>query len=216
MAKNDKKETIRTLDKVAEALEGEKRKFVQSVELAINLKQIDLSNPKNRVDGEIVLPKGRGKKIKVAIFATGELAVNAKKVADRVLSAEDIDDLDDKKKVKKLANEYDFFLSEPQLMVKIGKNLGQVLGPRGKMPKPIAPQANLEQVMARMRNTVRARSRNKMTFHVPVGTENMSKEELTENVDAVIKKLEQTLEKGKENIDSIYIKTTMGKAVRVM
>ena len=84
------------------------------------------------------------------------------------------------------------------------------------MPKPIPPQANHEQLIGRMRNTVRARTKNKITFHVPVGTDAMKKEDLTENVDAVIKKIEQTLERGKQNIDSIYIKTTMGKSVRVM
>src|SRR5688572_11227079 len=79
------------------------RKFGESVELAFNLINVDLSIPKNRIDEEVQLPKGRGKTPKVAIFASGELAVKARASADLVIMPEQIDDLaGDKRKARKV------------------------------------------------------------------------------------------------------------------
>ncbi len=208
----------KTLKVVKEALEASKeRKFKESVDLAINLKDIDLSIPKNRVDDEILLPKGRGRPIKVAVFGSGELAIKAKAVADLVITPEELDDLaDDKKQAKKMANEHVFFIAEAPLMPTIGKKLGVVLGPRGKMPKPIPPSADPAPLINNLRKTVRIRSKDRRTFHAPVGTKDMSVEDLAENVDVVIKRLIGKLERGRMNISSIYIKTTMGKSVRLM
>lgn len=209
------KKTIRA---VKEALESSKeRKFTESLDLAVNLKDIDLSIPKNRVDDEVLLPKGRGKLVKIAVFGSGELAIKAKGEADLVITPDELDDLaDDKKKAKKLANEHVFFLAEAPLMPVIGKKLGVVLGPRGKMPKPIPPSADPVPLINNLRKTVRLRSKDKRTFHTPIGTKDMSIEDLAENVDEIIKRLIGKLERGKMNIASIYIKTTMGKSVRLM
>ncbi len=208
----------KTLKAVKEALGAAKdRKFKESVDLAINLKDIDLSVPKNRIDDEILLPKGRGKSIKIAVFASGELAIKAKPVADLVISPEELDDLaDDKKKAKKLANEHVFFVAEAPLMPVIGKKLGVVLGPRGKMPKPIPPSADPAPLIGNLRKTVRIRSKDRRTFHALVGTKDMSIEDLAENVDVIMKRLIGKLERGKMNIASVYIKTTMGQSVRLI
>ncbi|MEM3198361.1 MAG: 50S ribosomal protein L1, partial [Thermoplasmata archaeon] len=90
---------------VKKALESSKeRKFVESVDLAINLKFVDLADPKKRINEEIALPNGRGKKIKVAVFASGDLAYKAKSTADFVIAPEEIDKLaEDKRRAKKLA-----------------------------------------------------------------------------------------------------------------
>jgi len=208
----------KTLRVIKEALEASKqRNFKESVDLAINLKDIDLSIPKNRIDDEVLLPKGRGKTVKIAVFGSGELAVKAKGVADLVITPEELDDLaEDKKKAKKVANEHIFFIAEAPLMPTIGKKLGVVLGPRGKMPKPIPPSADPKPLIENLRKTVRLRSKDRRTFHTPVGTKDMSIEELAENVDVVLKRLLGKLERGKMNIASIYIKTTMGKSVKLM
>jgi large subunit ribosomal protein L1 len=208
----------KTLKVVNEAVSASpQRKFNESVDLAINLKDIDLSIPKNRVDDEILLPKGRGRPIKVAVFGSGELAIKAKAVADSVITPEELDDLaDDKKVAKKLANDHVFFIAEAPLMPSIGKKLGVVLGPRGKMPKPIPPSADPAPLVNNLRKTVRIRSKDRRTFHAPVGTKEMSVEDLAENVDVVVKRLISKLERGKMNIASIYVKTTMGKSVRLM
>ncbi len=193
------------------------RKFKESIDLAINLKNIDLSQPKNRIEEEIALPKGRGKDIKVGVFGSGELAVKAKTVADIVIQPEEIEEYaDDKRKARKLVNSYNFFIAEAPLMPVIGKRLGAVLGPRGKMPKPMPPGADPTGMVNNLRKTVKIRSKDNNTFHTVVGTKDMSPEDIKANVDAVLTRLISKLEHGEMNIASIYLKTTMGPAVRLM
>ncbi len=202
---------------VKEAIEKAKpRKFTESVDLAINLKDVDLSIPKNRINEEVILPHGRGKEVKIAVFASGETALKAKECADLVIPPEEIDKLaEDKRRARKLANEYDFFLAEAPLMAKIGKSLGIILGPRGKMPKPVPPGGDPCPMVKNLKRTVRMRSRDKRTFHVPVGTRDMDPEKIADNIEEVIKRLETKLERGLQNIESIYVKTTMGPAVKI-
>ncbi len=193
------------------------RKFKESIDLAINLKNIDLSQPKNRIEEEIALPKGRGKDIKVGVFGSGELAVKAKTVADIVIQPEEIEEYaDDKRKARKLVNSYNFFIAEAPLMPVIGKRLGAVLGPRGKMPKPMPPGADPTGMVNNLRKTVKIRSKDNKTFHTVVGTKDMSPDDIKANVDAVLTRLISKLEHGEMNIASIYLKTTMGPAVRLM
>ena len=207
-----------TLKAVKKALdERPQRKFVETVELAIYLKDIDLTVPGNRIDEEVQLPHGRGKPVKVGVFASGELAVRSKSVADVVIAPEEIEKIaGDKRRAKRLAQQTDFFLSEAPLMPTIGRRLGVVLGPRGKMPKPIAPSADPKPLVEAMRTTVRVRSRDKRTFHAAIGSTSMTAEQIAENADAVIKRLSTKLSRGKMNIQSVYVKTTMGRAERVL
>ncbi len=202
---------------VQEAISNSKdRKFLESVDLAINLKDVDLSIPKNRVNEEVILPHGRGRDVKVALFASGETALKGKECADLIIPPEEIDKLaENKRNARKIANQYDFFVAEAPLMGRIGKVLGVILGPRGKMPKPIPPGGDPCPVINNLKKTVRMRSKDKRTFHVPVGTKNMAPEEIAENIEEVIKRLEHKLERGLQNIDSVYVKTTMGPAVRI-
>lgn len=206
------------VEAVKKAIEGsKKRNFEESLEIAINLRDVDLSIPGNRIREEVLLPNGRGKPVKVAIFASGDLAVRSKKVADLVIPPEDLEDIAaDKKKAKKIAQQYDFFLAEAPLMQAIGKSLGTVLAPRGKMPKPIAANQDPSAIIETLRNTVFVRSKSRRTFHAAVGTKSMSPEEIAENLDAVIKRVTSRLQRGRMNIASAYVKTTMGPAVRFM
>jgi len=195
---------------------AKKRNFVQSVDLAINLKDIDLKKPENRINEELALPKGRGKKLKVAVIADGEMALQAKEVADRVITKEELEELaKDKKAAKKIANDIDFFIAQSDLMTTVGRFLGPVLGPRGKIPKPLPPGAPIAPLADRLRKTVRLRSKDKPVIHVAVGTEDMSDEDIAENIETVLTHLERRLEKGFNNIRSVYIKTTMGPSVRL-
>ncbi len=207
--------TIETLKKVVE--DSKKRNFEESIDIAFNLKDVDLSVPKNRVELEVVLPRGRGKEVKVAVFGGAEMALKAKKVADLVIQPDELEDLaDDKKKAKEIAGSYGFFVAEAPLMPVIGKRLGIVLAPRGKMPRPIPPGADPAPLINGLRNTVRIRSRDKRTFHAPVGTKSMSVEDLAENVDEVMKRVVGALERGRLNLASVHLKTTMGPSVRLM
>ena len=202
---------------INEALEGAKdRNFQESIDLAINLKDLDLTLPKNRIDEEIILPNGRGKVIKVAVFGSGEMAIKARDVADTIIQPEELEDLgDEKRKAKVLANTHDFFIAEAPLMPIIGKKLGIVLGPRGKMPRPVPPGSDPSQMIENLRRSVRARSKDKLTFHIPVGTREMSTEDVAENIETVLKRILAKLERGTFNIRSIYIKTTMGPSAKL-
>jgi large subunit ribosomal protein L1 len=205
-------ETIKKLQ-----AESKKRNFLESVELAINLKDVDLSNPKNRIQEDIILPHGRGKAVKVGVFGSSEMAMKAKGVADVVVQPEEIEDLaSDKAKARKLARSSDYFVAEAPLMPTIGKRLGIILAPRGKMPKPIPPGSDPGPVIEKLRSSVTVRTRDKLTFHLPIGAKDMPPEHLAENIDLVMKRITTKLERGKQNIRSAYIKTTMGRSFRVI
>ncbi|MDF1557025.1 MAG: 50S ribosomal protein L1 [ANME-2 cluster archaeon] len=208
-----------TIQAVKQALEtAPERKFTESVDIAINLKNIDMSQPANRVDEEIILPNGLGKSIKIAVFAKGDIAQRATKAgAEMILDPEEIESLrDNKNKARELANNIDFFVSDVAYMPIIAKSLGPVLGPRGKMPEPLTPEKNIEDVIRKAKNSIRVRSKDKLTFHIPVGRRDMDPKELAQNVQSIIDVIEHKLEKGKQNIRSVYVKTTMGPAVKVM
>jgi large subunit ribosomal protein L1 len=203
---------------VQKALEGaKKRNFVETVELAINLKDVDLSVPKNRITEDIILPNGRGKAIRICVIGGGELALKAKDVADLVITPEELQTIaEDKKQAKKIANSTNYFIAEAPLMAVVGKRLGTVLGPRGKMPKPIPPGADPTGMVESLRKTVSVRTKDRITFHAPVGTVEMPAEQIAENIDALLKRIELKLEKGRMNIESSYVKTTMGPSERLI
>jgi len=195
--------------------ESPPRNFRETVDLAVNLRDIDLDDPSNRIDESIVLPAGTGQDTSIAVFAEGETAVRAEDVADEVLSADDLEDLGDDDEAKDLAREIDFFLAEENLMQNIGRYLGTVLGPRGKMPDPIGPDDDVVEMVERLKNSVQIRSGDRRTFHTRVGAEDMSAEEIADNIDVIIRRLHTDLEKGPMNVDTVYVKTTMGPAVEV-
>ena len=211
------KKTTEAVENVLEESKKLKRKFKQNIDLVVNLKNIDLSIPKNRVNEEIVLPHGRGNEAKVALFASGELAIKSKKHVDLLIKPEQIEGLSgDKKKFKKIVDDHDFFIAEAPLMPTIGKTLGTILGPRGKMPKPVPPHADVSGMIKNLRNTIALRSKSNKTFHTVAGNAEMSKEHIAENVDAIIKRLEDSLERGRMNVGSVFIKTTMGPSERII
>jgi len=205
------------IDAVKEALEkAPERKFLESVELSINLKDVDLTNPKNRIGEEVILPKGRGKEVKIGIFATPEMVGKSQNVIDLIIPAEEIGKLaEEKRNTKNMVNGIEFFMAEAPLMSSVGKSLGVILGPRGKMPRPIPPGSDPTAISNNLRKTVKVRSKDRRTFHIAVGTRNMTPEDIAENIDAVLKRVTSKLERGVMNIHSAYVKTTMGPAVRL-
>ncbi len=204
---------------VKQALEkSQQRKFSESIDLAINLKNLDMNQPQNRLDEEVILPNGIGKPIKIAVFAKGETAQRAKGAgADYVFDPDEIAVLgEDRTRAKTLAEEVNFFISEAAYMPAIGKTLGQVLGPRGKMPIPLTPDKDIVAIINKSKNSIKVRSKDKMTFHISVGRKEMDPQKLSENIAAIINRIEHRYERGLYNVRSIYVKTTMGPAVRVV
>jgi len=206
---------LKALKQVREV--GEKRKFTQSVDLMVSLKDIDLKKTESRIAEEVVLPHGIGKPRKVVMFAEGELARKARDAGvDLLLGREDIDALQkDRKRAKQVADGYDSFIAQADLMPSIGKQLGPILGPRAKIPKPVPPTADPRPIIERGRKTVRIRTREQPTLHVPIGVESMTDEQLSENIRAVLDVIERKLERGLNQVGSLHVKTTMGKSVKV-
>jgi len=193
-----------------------KRKFVESVDITFTIKDVDLKNPTNRIKEEIRLPSGRGRELKIAMFAASEAATKAKAAGLTVFSPQDIEDFGGNKgKAKKVANSYDFFLSEVPHMGLIGRYLGVVLGPRGKMPRPVPPTLDPGIIAAGLKSTVVVKSGDKTTFHAPIGTASQSEEELYANAMEIYNRVISKLERGIGNIRSLYIKTTMGPAQQI-
>ncbi|MBU2560422.1 50S ribosomal protein L1 [archaeon] len=208
-------------DTVTKAVEeakknSKKRNFAQGIDLTINLKELDMTKPENRIDDELFLPNGTGKEIKVGVIADGELAMQAKSVADIIIGKAKLEEMAKKKKdAKKIANDIDFFVAQIDLMPLVGKTLGPVLGPRGKMPKPIPPNAPVLAIIEKLKKTIKIKTKDQPVIKVLVGSEEMDSIKLTENIDAILTFLDRKLEKGQNNIKSIYIKTTMGQSVKL-
>ncbi len=196
---------------------AQKRKFTQSVELAVKMRELDLKRPEARINEPLELPTAASKDVKVAVIAGGDLAIRAKNAgADLVIGKEDLDKLGrSKKEARKIAQNYDFFVAEAPLMPQVGKTLGQMLGPRGKMPTPVPPTVAIDDVIKRQRRNVRLKMKDQPVIQCKVGTEDMPDDVLVQNIQAVISRLESKLEKGAKNISKVAIKTTMGPLVKV-
>ena len=211
----DTKNILQSIKELRE--KSKKRNFVQSIELIINLQDIDPKKPEGKIQETIELPHGIGKGNKICVIASGELALKAKKAgADLVIERNELEALTgDKKKQKNLAKTYDFFISEAPLMPLVGKVLGATLGPKGKMPVPVPPTANIAEQIEKNRRTITVRLRGQPVLQCRVGTENMSDEEIAENVQAVIRIVEGKLKRGIKNIRSIDLKTAMGPPIKI-
>lgn len=196
---------------------SEKRNFVQSIELMINLQDIDLKKPESKIQELIELPYPMGKGNKICVVASGEMALKAKEAdADLVIERGGLEALmGDKKKQKELAMAYDFFIAEAPLMPLVGRALGTTLGPRGKMPTPVPPTANIAEHIEKHRKMVLIRLRGQPVLQCRVGAENILDEQIAENVQAIIRRIEGKLKRGVKNIRSICLKTTMGPPVKI-
>jgi large subunit ribosomal protein L1 len=197
--------------------ESKKRNFTESIDLAINFKDLDLKVPSNRFNFQTTLPHAIRKDPAVAIFATGELATKANNAGVKtVLGRDELESLGKSpKEIRKMAQQHDFFLAEPPLMPLIARYLGKYLAPRGKMPQPIAPNADIEELLGRFTRTCRLRLKQNPVVQTKVGHVKMKNQDVAENIEAIIHTLEGRLERGILNIGSAYIKTTMGKSKEI-
>lgn len=200
---------------VKEAKETSKpRNFTQSIEFIANLKEVDIKKPENKIRQEVSLPKGRGKPVKVAVIAERDMALKAKELGLDVI--EDLDGFaSNRREARKYANRHDFFIAQADIMPKVGKLLGPVLAPRGKMPKPMPPTAPLEGMIKNLEKTVKIDMKKAPVVQVLVGSETMSEEDVVSNIKTILSVLERKYERGLAHVKSAYVKTTMGKPIKV-
>ncbi|MCD6530475.1 50S ribosomal protein L1 [Candidatus Bathyarchaeota archaeon] len=196
---------------------SKKRNFTQTVELIINLRDVDPKKPEERFQELIELPYKPGKERSVCVIASGDMALRAKRSgADLVIEREELEKLSQNRRaLKELSKKYDFFIAEASLMPLVGRYLGFALGPKGKMPTPLPPNADIAARIKSYRKTVMVRLRNFNVLRCAVGSEDMKNEEILENIKTVLDRVKDRLKRGIKNIDSLYIKTTMGKPVKV-
>jgi len=208
----DKKTISAALEKALEA-KG-KRKFTQSMEMMVNFRGIDFTKAENRLNLDILLPKGKGKDQKVIVFADAQMALDAKNAgATEVIDGAGITKLAaDKGRLAILAKSCEF-IAQPSLMIQVGKSLGQVLGARGRLPRPVV--GNVKDAITAAKSRVRMVSKGK---YLPVaqcliGSEAMPVADLAENFSAVFEKVQAKATE--PNIKSVYVKLTMGAPVKV-
>jgi large subunit ribosomal protein L1 len=197
---------------------SKKRNFEQAVELSVIIRGVDTKKPEGRISGEVFLPHVPGRPARVALFAEGELARAGREAgADSVISRDEIAKMGaDRKLVKKFADDHDFTLAQADLMVLIGKSLGQVLGPRDKMPRPVPPTANIRGMIERLRKTVKFRAKDQQAVSVKIGVEGMDDQQLAENARAAFEAIKQKVEEKKGEVVKLIMKTTMGKPVKMV
>jgi len=200
---------------IKEAKTGsKKRKFKQSVEMILVFKDIDVK--KGFALNEVVqLPKTNSPAT-VCIMATGDMGQKAKQAkADAVVGTEELDKYAANKRTsRKFINKYDFFLADTQIMPVVGKVLGQLLGPRGKMPTPVPFNASIESFLQRFRSSIKVRARATLSMSCKIGDESMDDADLAVNAHAVLSAVEKKLPSGEKNLKRVIVKTTMGKPVK--
>jgi len=152
----------------------------------------------------------------VCIMATGDMGQKAKAAkADAVVGSDELDKFAANKRAsRKFINKYDFFLADTQIMPVVGKVLGQLLGPRGKMPTPVPFNASIESFLQRFRSSIKVRARATLAMSCKIGDESMDDADLAINAHAVLSAVEKKLPNGDKNLKRIIVKTTMGKPVK--
>ena len=202
-------------DSFEDAVEAsEDRNFTESVDLIINFRDLDLSDPNNRFNEDFKLPYQADDDVKIAVI--GESIVNNAENADRTISKSELEEMyDNPDQARKLADEFSFLIAEAPMMPKIGQQLGQIFGPRNMMPDPMPPGSDPSDKIESLRNTVTLRLREDPLMQVKVGNEEQDGDEVSSNAEAIYDFVIDQMPQGQNNIKSVLIKTTMGSPIEV-
>ena len=197
--------------------EATQRRFNQSVDLTLVLKDIDVKKGFN-INEVVTLPHKPSRQATICVVGSGNLCTRARKAqVDKVIEQEELDRLGtNKREARKVVRAHDFFLSDTSLMAAVGRSLGQFLGPKGKMPTPLPYGAPIESMVTRFRISVRARAKNQLNISTKIGDEKMNDSQLVENANAVITAIEKKLPQGEKNIRNTLVKFSMGRAAKLI
>src|SRR3989344_4527782 len=216
----EKQDILNGLKKLRET--SPKRKFSQSIDIVMNLQNLDLKKPEHKVDLYLQLPHQTGVKKTLCAFVDAQLAQKARAAFDTVITKEEFSKWqNNKKEQKRLATAHDFFISQLEIMAQVAAIFGKVLGARGKMPNPKAGAVipgniqNLEPIANKLRNIVRLQTKNELSVKASIGTEAMKDEDLADNILSVYNTILSKLPQEKTNIRYIAIKTTMGPLFKI-
>ena len=198
-----------------------KRSFNQAVDLIITLKDLDLKKPDQQVDFFMSMPHKRAKAAKVCGLVGPELYDQAKEALDAAISIDEFKTFaKDKRAAKKLGRTYDFFVAQADIMPKVAQTFGKILGPLAKMPNPkagcvVPPNANLSQLYDKLQYTLHVLVKKQKMFQAGIGREDGDANAIAENAFAVYDQLMHHLPLEKNNIKDVFVKVTMGKAVKL-
>ena len=211
--KVDRDKTYPIADAIKLVKDGASAKFNESIDVAINL-GIDAKKSDQTVRGAIVLPKGTGKSVRVAVFAQGDKAQAAKDAGADIVGFEDL-----AAQVKEGKIDFDVAIATPDAMRVVGQ-LGQVLGPRGLMPNPkvgtVTPNV-AEAVKNAKAGQVQYRADKAGIVQCTIGRASFTEDALKENFLALIDAVNKARPASTKGIylKKVSVSSTMGPGVRV-
>lgn len=208
-----------------EGKKDKERKFNETLDLIINFRDLDIRNPNNKIDREILLPNPiREGKLNICFFSNGDQMMEIKDKDYPVFDEDALEELNNKdvQEKKKFVRKYDAFIAQAPLMRDVAKTLGRYLGQSGKMPKPqpkgygiVSPEMEVDNIIDNYRKRIQLRTRRVPMIQTKFGKKSYDFEHNLENIKAILEFIESQLPNGQGNIKSIYIKTTMGKPAKV-
>ncbi|MFX1315916.1 MAG: hypothetical protein ACFE9T_08640 [Promethearchaeota archaeon] len=202
------------------------RKFDETIDLILNIKDVNLNDPKLRIDKELILPNIviTDDIPNICVIASDEILLEAKKMGLETLDSEGLVKLnsEEKKYKKKFVKKFDYFVVEDKEMRNVARYLARFLGPVGKMPKPfpsgygiISSIDDLKTAIERYKKIIRVQMKKQPIIQAKVGKKSMDSIKLFENMKAVVDYVVDLMPHKFNNIRSIFLKTTMGHPIRV-
>merc|ERR1711971_1212479 len=195
--------------------ETKKRKFVETIDLQIGLKNYDPQKDK-RFSGTVKLRHIPRPKFSVCIFGDQQHCDEAKEAGIPHMSADDLKKLNKQKKlVKKLAKKYHAFLASDALIKQIPRLLGPGLNKAGKFPGLITHQEKMGDKVDELKATIKFQLKKALCLACAVGHVEMTEQELFANINVAVNFLVSLLKKNWQNVKTLNVKTTMGKPQRI-
>ena len=197
------------------AKKGKKRNFTETIEAQITLKNYDPVRDK-RFSGTFKLPAIPRPQLKCCVLGNAAHCEQAERIGVDHMSVEDLKKLNKNKKlVKKLSKQYDFFLSSNNLIKQIPRLLGPGLTKAGKFPTLLGPSDDMQEKIDELKATIKFQMKKVMCLNVAVGNITMDVKEVCVNTQLASNFLASLLKKQWQNIGQIYLKSTMGPSVQI-
>merc|ERR1711973_206750 len=215
MSKVSKETLYECVNAVLAASKEKNRKFTETVDLQVGLKNYDPQKDK-RFSGTVKLRHVPRPKFRVCVLGDQQHCDEAKAQGLPCMSADDLKKLNkDKKKVKNLAKSYDAFMASDSLIKQIPRLLGPGLNKAGKFPALITHNDDIEAKVLDLKSTIKFQMKKVLCLNVAVGNVEMTEEELAQNVHLAMNFLVSLLKKHWQNVRSLHIKSTMGPVQRL-
>ena len=203
------------IEKVLQGAKDKPRKFIETIELQIGLKQYDPQKDK-RFNGTVSLPTIPRPKLKLCMLGDAKHCEEAQGVGIDHMDVEALKKLNKNKKlIKKLAKKYHAFLASDALIKQIPRLLGPGLNKAGKFPGLITHQEKLSDKVNELRATIKFQLKKALCLACAVGHVEMTEQELFANINVAVNFLVSLLKKNWQNVKTLNVKTTMGKPQRI-